>query len=138
MAAWTYNNIPFTEIPDGAIGFVYKIDDLINGKSYIGRKLFRFARTKMVKGKRKKTIVPSDWMDYYGSNLLLQEQVKLHGPEQFLRTILHICRTKGECNYLEAKELFLRDAIISDEYYNGWLSVRVSRNHLPKDFKIIT
>jgi hypothetical protein len=129
---WTYNNEPLIEIPEGFVGFVYLIEDLTNEKLYIGKKLFRFRKTKQVKGKKKRTLVSSDWLEYYGSNKELQEQVEKHGPERFRRTILHLCKTKGECSYLEAKEIINRDAIPSILYYNQWLSCKISRSHLPK------
>lgn len=121
-----------TEIPDGYIGFVYEIENLVTGRGYIGKKLFRFTRTRKVKGKKQKKVVSSDWLSYFGSNAELKEHVELFGEGKFRRTILHLCRTKGECNYLEAKEILLRDAIISEEYYNQWIFVKVSKNHLPK------
>lgn len=129
---WTYNNEPMTEIPEGYIGFVYRIKNLTTGQMYIGKKLFRFTRTKKVKGKKQRKQVDSDWMTYYGSNKVLQEHVALYGEGKFTREILHLCRTKGECSYFEAKEIFLCDAIPSKEYYNEWISLKVSRNHLPK------
>ena len=51
----------------------------------------------------------SDWRDYYGSNKHLQEDVKKMGEDFFHREILHICKTKGECAYMEAKEQFDRE-----------------------------
>lgn len=129
---WIYRNKLLTEIPDDYIGFVYLIEDLTNEKLYIGKKLFKFRKTKQVKGKKKRTLVPSDWLDYYGSSDLLKEQVEKHGKEKFRRTILHLCRTKGECSYMEAKEILNRDAIISEDYYNQWISCKIARSHLPK------
>lgn len=129
---WTYNNEPLTEIPDGYVGFVYEIFDLVNGKRYIGKKLFRFSRTKKIKGKKKKTLVASDWLDYYGSSDDLKQQVEMHGKENFKRVVLHLCRTKGECSYYETKEILVRDAILSEHYYNRWVSCKIARNHLPK------
>jgi hypothetical protein len=31
---------------------------------------------------------------------------------------------------MEAKEQFMVDAIISDDYYNDWMTIKVSRKHL--------
>ena len=129
---WTYENKPLEEIPEGTIGFVYEILNQSNGRRYIGKKLFYFSKTKQVKGKKKRTKVESDWRNYHGSNKELQEHVELFGKEKFERRILHLCRTKGEASYLEAKEILTRDAIPSAEYYNEWLSLKVSRSHLPK------
>ena len=86
----------------------------------------------LFRSKKKRTKVESDWRNYHGSNKELQEHVELFGKEKFERRILHLCRTKGEASYLEAKEILTRDAIPSAEYYNEWLSLKVSRSHLPK------
>ena len=129
---WYYNDEPVLAIPDGYVGFVYLIENVTNGKKYIGKKLFRFTRTKRVKGKKVKKVLDSGWEKYYGSNDALKSEVEVLGKENFKRTILHLCRTKGEASYYEAKEIFARDAIISDMFYNGWISVKVARSHLPK------
>ncbi len=51
---WLFEDREFCEVPDDIIGFVYLITNEINGKQYIGKKLFTAARTKQVKGKRKR------------------------------------------------------------------------------------
>lgn len=127
---WIYQNEPLTEIPEGYIGFVYEIEDLANERRYIGKKLFKFRKTKQVKGKKKKTLVPSDWLDYYGSSDELKKQVEIHGKDKFQRTILYLCHTKGECSYYEAQEIFSRNAILSEIYYNQSIMCRIHRNHL--------
>ena len=127
---WTYNNEPFTEIPDGTVAFVYVITNLTTGRKYIGKKLFKFTRTTKRKGKRVKKQIDSDWMDYYGSNKELLSHVDLFGKEKFKREILYLCKSKGEASYMEAKEQFLRDALISEEYYNTWIMVRVRKSHI--------
>ena len=57
------------------------------------------------------------------------------GHENFQRKILHLCKTKGECSYLEAKEQFNRSVLESDEYYNTWIMVRVRKSHI-KDYNV--
>ena len=52
------------------------------------------------------------------------------GHEQFNREILHLCLSKGDCGYLEAKEQFTKGALESDDYYNTWIMVRVRKSHL--------
>lgn len=70
----------------------------------------------------------SDWRDYYGSNKHLQEDVKKMGEDFFHREILHICKTKGECAYMEAKEQFDREVLLTDDYYNGIISIKLGGN----------
>jgi hypothetical protein len=109
---------------------VYIIENLLTGKKYIGKKLFWSARTKQVNKKKKKYKVISDWQEYYGSNEKLKTDIETNGKENFTRTIIHLCKSKGECSYLEAKEQFNRNVIESDEYYNTWIMVRVRDSHI--------
>jgi hypothetical protein len=129
---WFYCDKIFSEadIADDVIGFVYIITRLSDGKRYIGKKLFRFARTKKVKGKKKRFKIASDWESYYGSNKDLVADVEKDGASAFKREIIHLCKSKGICSYLESKEIILRDALLRDDYYNGWLTMKVSRSHI--------
>lgn len=131
---WTYENTPVTdEMTEGYVGFVYVITNSMNGRKYIGKKKLTKKQTrKPLKGQKRKrvTISASDWRDYYGSNEELQEDVSKHGTENFKREILRFCKTLGECSYFEAKYQFETDAIINEEFYNVWLSVRVRASHL--------
>jgi hypothetical protein len=130
---WQYNNNDFTEDLVGEnYGFVYLITNLVTNRKYIGKKLFYFSKTKQVKGKKKKYKASSDWQTYYGSNEELKKDVETHGAENFKRQITHLCESKGECSYLEAKEQFISDALISDDYYNTWIMVRVRKSHIQK------
>jgi hypothetical protein len=128
---WVYNNKIFTENDiDNNIGFVYIITNTVTNRKYIGKKLFWSSKTKQVNKKKKRFKVPSDWQDYYGSNDALKKDVESLGKDKFTRTILHVCRSKGECSYLEAKEQFVNGVIESDEYYNVWIMVRVRDSHI--------
>jgi Putative endonuclease segE, GIY-YIG domain len=129
---WLYNGIVVdSEILEEYLGFVYKITNLTNQKKYIGKKLLKRTKTRQVKGKKKRSLVESDWKDYYGSNKELQEDVINLGAHNFKREIIRLCKTKGECNYFEAKQQFLFDVLENTEYYNSWISVKVHRKHLP-------
>jgi hypothetical protein len=120
-------------IDDGmSFGFVYMIENTITGRKYIGRKYFTAAGTKQVNGKRKKIRKPSDWQNYFGSNETLKEEVGFLGEDKFVRTILHLCKTKSECSYWETYEIFNRHALLSDEYYNEWVSAKIRKAHLTK------
>ena len=131
---WTYNSIEFTEdlIGDN-YGFVYQITNLANNKKYIGKKFFYSTKTKQVNGKKKKLKVPSDWQTYYGSSDTLKQDMLQYGLENFKREILHLCKSKGVCGYLEAKEQFTNNVLESDDYYNTWIMVRVRKSHI-KDY----
>lgn len=130
---WTYQGKELDEsIIEDYVGFVYLITNTSSHKKYIGKKLFKFRRTKKVKGKKKKTTIASDWKTYYGSNNELLEDVKIFGESTFKREILYLCKSKGVCNYLEAKEQFLRNVLESNDYYNEQIRVRVHQSHLSK------
>jgi len=128
---WQYNNIDFTEdLIGNNYGFVYLITNIANNKKYIGKKFFYSTKTKQVKGKKKRYKAFSDWQTYYGSSAELAKDVLSLGREQFKREILHLCQSKGECGYLEAKEQFIRGVMETDDYYNSWIMVRVRKSHI--------
>lgn len=135
MNEWHYKGGPFPEPTTDLSewwGFVYLIEDRTTGKKYIGKKFFTKASSKQVNGKRKKIRKTSDWLNYWGSNTTLQEEVKIKGVGAYTRNILHLCRSKAECSYYEAYEIFTRKALISDTYFNEWISCRIRKAHLPK------
>ena len=131
---WTYCNEPVNELPEDCVGIVYLITNTDSGRMYIGKKLARFKTTryrmhtqKNGKKVRKKIrgAVASDWQDYYGSSDALSKDIERLGQDRFRREILYYCRSKAECNYIEAREQFSRRVLESDRYYNGHIRVRV-------------
>jgi len=131
---WIYKNEPVEQLPEQCVGFVYIITNTVSGRMYVGKKLARFKTTryKMHTQKNGKKVrkkirgaVASDWQEYYGSSDQLNRDVELLGRDQFRREILYYCRSKAECNYIEAREQFTRKVLESDQYYNGHIRVRV-------------
>ena len=128
---WLHEGIRVDDIDSQYCGFVYIIKNLQTNKKYIGKKLLKFKKTKIIKGKKKKYTVDSDWRDYWGSNDELKEDVKVYGELNFRKEILRFCKTKGELSYWEAKYQFEFDVLLKPkEFYNGWIFVKVRRVHL--------
>jgi len=131
---WIYNGEPFTsEMIGDYIGFVYIIHDLTGVKSYVGKKLFKSTtKAPPLKGKkRKRTIIKeSDWKEYSGSNDQLKSLVESIGREMFKYEILHLCKSKGELSYMELFEQVKRGVLMSDEYYNGIIQVKIHSSHV--------
>lgn len=131
---WMHQGKVTEDLPEGCIGFVYLITNKISGRKYVGQKLALSAkpqfRTVLLKTGAKKTIrIPGehtdDWRSYFGSNQELLKDIELLGSGEFNREILHFCKSRSECSYLEAKEQFARSVLESDDYYNRLISCKV-------------
>ena len=131
---WIYQGREFTEEQIGEnYGFVYQITNRATNKKYIGKKFFWSTRTlPPLKGKtrRRKKKVMSDWMDYYGSNEELKLLVEKQGTDFYYREILILCKTKGECSYMEAKLQFENDVLLRDDYYNEFIGCKIHSSHV--------
>jgi hypothetical protein len=128
--SWIYQGKEFTEdhIPDGAIGFIYIMTSIIDGKSYayIGKKnFFSNVKTKLSKkamptDKRMKTykrVRKSAYQNYYSSNETLK---KAHKDGVLInRTILKICYSKLELSYQEVKYQFQYEVLEHDSFLNA-------------------
>ena len=138
---WMYEGRPYEPpkdfTPDDIYGFVYCITNRATNKKYVGKKFFWKAKTLPItktRKRRKRLKVESDWKDYWGSNKHLVEDVNKQGKDMFYREILHLCKTKGECAYMETKEQFDREVLFTDDYYNGIINCRIGANSVKKGF----
>jgi hypothetical protein len=85
---WLYQEKEFTsDMVSDHIGCVYIIENLLDSRKYIGKKLFWFNHIKIIKGKRKRVKIQSDWEVYYGSSIELQNDVSHFGEHNFTRKI---------------------------------------------------
>lgn len=132
MEMWIYRNSEFNENDIGKnIGFVYLITNKISNRQYVGKKLFWFSKTRVVKGKRKKEKAPSDWMKYWSSSDELKNDVKSLGEEHFTREILYLCESKGAMSYMEMREQIIRNVLLyPDKWYNGFVGGKIHRKHV--------
>lgn len=136
---WYYNGLEFTDDQiEGAYGYIYCITNLQSGRRYVGRKFFTKAHTRQVKGKKKKSRVASDWMDYWGSSEELLTDIANVGKEHFKREILLLCKTLGECKYEETKLQFqmnvLEEKLPTGEFafYNSNIAMKYTRRNIGK------
>lgn len=133
---WIFEGKAFTDDSVGDLfGFVYIITNKSTGKKYVGKKLFTIAGYKTIKGKRKKIRKPSDWKEYYGSSPRLQIDLDTFGKDNFSREIIRLCPNRSSASYYEAKIIFETDAIISDDWYNDWVTVKISSVHVKAIYK---
>ncbi len=134
MTNWFYDGSEIDSIdkfPEGVVAFVYRITRISDGKFYIGKKSLFSQRTKPLtkkelaeqtdkrKSKKKKVVSESDWKTYYGSDLLLKEEVKKEGPEGYKREILKLCYNKKQASYHEVREQILHTCLESNNCWNG-------------------
>jgi len=82
-------------------GFIYITTNIINGKKYIGQKMFR-----------------ERWEHYIGSGVYFLRAVKKYGKENFIREIIAIAYSKEELDQLEIEFINNHDAVNSEDYYN--------------------
>jgi len=136
---WMYQGQIIEQLPEDCVGFVYCIENLINNRKYIGKKLAKFAKTsyKIVKlkngTKKKKRVrskIDSDWQEYWGSSPNLQADIDTLGKENFTREILYYCNSKAVTSYIEARTQFERKVLESDDYYNGIINCRIHGSHI--------
>mgnify|MGYP003643419833 FL=1 len=133
---WIYNKeeiISIEQLKKQVMGFVYRIDHIPSGKSYIGKKFLVFTRKQKLgkkelkifegqKGRPPKFKVvskESDWKTYWSSNKQLVELVKKEPKENFKRIILHFANSKKELTYFETKYQFLYEVLEKpNEFFN--------------------
>lgn len=129
LKPWTYNDEIVDTVPEGMYGFVYQITDPASNVSYIGKKFFWSRKTIQRNKKKKRIVVESDWKNYIGSSERFKNYTKefIHELD---RKILFLCTSKTECAYLETKTILNSNALLSDEYFNDWVSCKIRRAHL--------
>ena len=139
--SWLHKGEVFNDskIPEGAIGFIYEMEAIIDGKAvrYIGKKNFYSTTKKKLgvkalanmedKRARKYTIqVKTNYQNYYSSNKVLQDAHKNVVPIK--RFMVRICFSKTELTYHETKYQFTREVLEKEEYLNANILGRFFRS----------
>ena len=136
---WTYLGKPFeSEDINEYYGFIYRITNTINGYDYVGRKYFTTVKKRPpLKGKKNKRreTVETDWKEYWGSSPRLQADINTLGKDKFTREIIHLCKSRGETNYMEAYYQFTESVLLRENNYNGIIQIKLGKNSV-KDLKI--
>ena len=130
--SWVYKGEVFddSKIPEGALGFIYEMEAIIDGKAvrYVGKKNF-YSTTKKKFGvkalanmedkrAKKYTIqVKTNYQNYYSSNKVLQDAHK--AGIIIKRFMVRICFSKTELTYHETKFQFVREVLEKEEYLNA-------------------
>lgn len=129
---WFFQDKEFktTDIPDNAIGFIYEMTAVVDGKAvrYIGKKDF-YSNVKKNMGKREIAALTDKrvkkytrvkklaYENYFSSNDVLKQAYK--DGISITRNIIHICFSKTELTYMECKYQFAFGVLESDEFLNG-------------------
>lgn len=82
-------------------GFIYITTNMIDGKRYIGQKMFR-----------------EKWNGYLGSGIHLKKAIRKYGRENFHRDIVDIAYSKEDLDRLEKEWIDNYNAILNDDFYN--------------------
>lgn len=128
LGHWTTNL--FIEEGKLPYGFIYVITNLVNGKRYIGKKQMKSVKKlKPLKGKKNKRHfdVETDWKTYTSSSNELNQDLNELGKNNFKFEIIHLCDSKFELAYYEAKKQFEADVLLKEGFYNGIINCRIGR-----------
>jgi hypothetical protein len=122
--------VEFTEemIPEKAVGFVYLMTAVVDGKfvKYIGKKNF-YADVKTKLGKKEmptdkrlkqyKRVRKFTYKNYFSSNEVLKEHYNNDGKIE--RIIIEIAYSKIQLTYLEVKHQFINEVLEDESYLNN-------------------
>ena len=133
---WIFKDKPIHDsiqnIPEDAIGFLYKITNINSGKWYIGRKMLYKSITRQKAGKKIKSKVESDWKEYNSSSAELQEWIKNEGEDKFKKEILIFVTTKAAMTYGEEYLLYSTGSLFDPLNMNQNIRAKIYRKWFGK------
>ena len=138
MSNWIYREesglereiLSIDDLPNSkdAVGFVYKITNVVTNRFYIGKKsLYSERKTKIstrekvataTRKKFKQVVKESDWKKYYGSSLELKEEIQMTDVKYFKREIIEVCCSKKYLGFCEIVHQIKNDVLTANSY-NG-------------------
>ena len=131
------------KFPENCVGFVYKITNIKTGKFYIGKKsLYSNVRKKLTKKElaeysgpgrkptKKLVTSESNWMDYWGSNKGILQEIKEEGTDSFRKEILKFCFNKKQLTYWEVHYQCINEVLLTDRSYNDNVLAKFFRKDL--------
>lgn len=105
-------------------GFIYKTTNIINGKIYIGQRVYS---------------VHTYQNDYYlGSGTILKQAIKKYGRENFIREILVECETLDEMNTMEEYYIKLFNSNNREIGYNIFIGGKQNGKHSETTRKLLS
>lgn len=147
---WIYqhNEVTRDTLPEGAVGFIYRIVHIPTGKYYIGKKQLESTRNVKLSKKalailkeartgkggrlpsKKRVVSESDWQNYYSSNAEIKQMVSDGKAAEFSREIIKYCFSLKSLGYWETYYLFTNNVLADDNCYNSNISGRYFRKDL--------
>jgi hypothetical protein len=131
------------KFPENCIGFVYKITNIKTGKFYIGKKsLYSNVKKKLTKKElaemtgpgrkptKKLVTSESNWLDYWGSNKGILQEIKEESTDSFRREILKFCFNKKQLTYWEVHFQCVNEVLLTDKSYNDNVLAKFFRKDL--------
>jgi len=146
---FTYENGKVVEydsvfkFPQNCVGFVYKITNIQTGKFYIGRKsLYSNTKKRLTKAEKalqtgpgrkptsKRVIAESNWINYWGSNKTILQEIKDGGTTNFKKEIVKFCYNKKQLTYWELHYQCVNEVLLTDKSYNDNIAAKYFRRDL--------
>jgi hypothetical protein len=130
LIPWTYKDKPVDIPPESSVAFVYLMQ-FEDGTKYIGKKQLTSKRKVKVAGKvrKKVTVSESNWRSYLSSSTEVKDKIKI-GHKLKSREILHWCYSLGEASYKEAELQFKHRVLLSDDWINKWIYIKIYKSTL--------